>query len=67
MSLEDLMNAVKALSVEERRKLAVYILELEKNHLKETLGPQIDEDLKSVSQALQDAVEKIKKAVKENL
>lgn len=42
----------------------MYILELEKNHLQATLGPQIAEDIDGVSRVLQDAVEKIKKSVK---
>lgn len=64
MELDELKSVIKGLNVEERRKLAMYILELEKNHLQATLGPQIAEDIDGVSRVLQDAVEKIKKSVK---
>ena len=67
MTLDELKSAVKTLSVEERRKVALYILELEKEHLQEKVGPQIAEDLDSVSKVLQETFQKIKKAVKENL
>jgi hypothetical protein len=64
VELDELKSVIKGLSLEERRKLAMYILELEKNHLQATLGPQIAEDIDGVSRVLQDAVEKIKKSVK---
>ncbi|MGA9120379.1 MAG: hypothetical protein WB699_13540 [Bacteroidota bacterium] len=64
MTLEEIKSAVKILSVEERRKLAVFILELEKNHFRDTLGPQITEDLESLSRVLQETVDKIKNAMK---
>lgn len=67
MQLEELKTAVKELSVEDRRKLALHILELEKEHLQAKMGPQIAEDLDSVSKVLQETFQKIKKAVKENL
>jgi hypothetical protein len=64
VELDELKSAIKTLSPEERRKLAMYILELEKNHLQATIGPQIAEDIDGVSRVLQDAFEKIKKSVK---
>jgi hypothetical protein len=64
VELDELKSVIKGLSLEERRKLAMYILELEKNHLQATLGPQIAEDIDGVSRVLQDAFEKIKKSVK---
>ncbi len=64
MNLEEIKAAVKDLPADERRRLAVFILELEKDHIKTTLGPQISEDLQSVSKVLQDAAEKIKRTVK---
>ncbi len=67
MGLEEVKAAIKALSVEERRKVALYILELERDHLQDTIGPQIAQDLESVSRVIQDTVEKIKKRVKTNL
>ena len=67
MGLEEVKAAIKALSVEERRKVALYILELERDHLQDTIGPQIAQDLESVSRAIQDTVDKIKKRVKNSL
>ncbi len=64
MNLEDIKTAVKALPIDDRRRLAVFILDLEKDHIKDTLGPQITEDLQSLAKVLQDAAEKIKRTVK---
>ncbi len=64
MTLEEIKTAVRELSADERRRLAVFILDLEKDHLKNTLGPQISEDLQALSRVLQDAAEKIKRTVK---
>ncbi len=64
MTLEEIKTAVKDLPADERRRLAVFILDLEKEHIKSTLGPQISEDLQSLSKVLQDAAEKIKRTVK---
>ncbi len=67
MGLEEIKAAIKGLSVEERRKVALYILELERDHLQDTIGPQIAQDLESVSRAIQDTVDRIKKRVKNSL
>jgi VIT1/CCC1 family predicted Fe2+/Mn2+ transporter len=67
MVLEEITAAIKGLSVEERRKVALYILELEKAHIKETIGPQIAEDLESVSRVIQNAAERIRQHVKDKL
>ena len=64
MELEELKAAIKGLPVEERRKIALFILDLEKDHLQNTIGPQIAEDLDGVSRAVQDAIEKIKRRMK---
>ena len=64
MTLEEIKAAVQNLPAEERRKLAVFILDLEKEHLKNTLGPQISDDIQALSRVLQDAAEKIKRTVK---
>ena len=61
MEIEELKTAVKSLTVDERRKLALYILELEKEHVQKTYGPQIVEDLDSVSKVFQEAIDKLKK------
>ncbi len=67
MELLDIKNAIRDLSVSDRRNVALYILELEKRHVQEAIGPQIAEDLEAVSKVLQGAVEKIKKSVKNSL
>ena len=63
MGIEEIKAAIKSLSVEDRRKIAVYILELERDHVQNTIGPQIAEDLEAFSRVIQDSVEKIKKMV----
>jgi hypothetical protein len=67
MGIEELKTAIKSLSVEERRKIALYILELEKQHVQGTIGPQLAEDLDAFTRVVQDTVEKIKRRVRENL
>jgi len=67
MGIEEITAAIKNLSTEDRRKIALYILELEKNHFKGTIGPQIAEDLESVSKVIQDAAEKIKQHLKDKM
>jgi hypothetical protein len=63
MEMEEIKTAVKSLSVQERRKLALYILELEKEHVSKTVGPQIAKDVEDVSKVVQEALEKLKKYV----
>jgi hypothetical protein len=67
MQLEEIKTAIKALPVEERRKIAVYILELEKDHFTEKVGPQIADDLEGVAKVIQDTAERIKQRIKEKL
>jgi hypothetical protein len=63
VGIEEVKSAIKALSVEERRKVALYILELEKDHVRDNIGPQIAGDLDAFSRIVQESVEKIKKVV----
>lgn len=63
MGLEEIKAAIRGLSVEDRRKVAVYILELERDHVKENIGPQIAADLDAFSRIVQESVEKLKKVV----
>lgn len=63
MGIEEVKSAIKDLSVNERRKVALYILELEKEHVQKTIGPQIAEDVEDVSRVFQEAIEKLKKFV----
>lgn len=64
MTLEEIKDVVRELPAEERRKLVIFILDLEKEHIKSTLGPQLSEDIQSLSRVLQEAAEKIKRTVK---
>jgi VIT1/CCC1 family predicted Fe2+/Mn2+ transporter len=66
MGLEEIKSTIKGLTVQERRKIALYILELEKEHVSKTIGPQLAEDLDDVSKVVQEAVEKLKKFVNKN-
>ena len=61
MGIEEVKAGIKELSVQDRRRVALYILELEKDHVSKTIGPQIAEDLNDVSKVVQDTVEKLKK------
>ncbi len=64
MGIEEVKAEIKQLSVEERRKVALFILDLEKEHAKNTIGPQIAKDVEDVSKVVQGAFEKLKKFVK---
>ncbi len=66
MNLDEVKTAIRELSVDERRKIALYILELEKQHFQDTVGPQISEDIDGFAKVVQETVEKIKKTVKDN-
>ncbi|HEY6952052.1 MAG TPA: hypothetical protein VI758_06570 [Bacteroidota bacterium] len=63
MDIEEIKAAVKSLSTQERRKVALYILELEKEHVSKTVGPQIAKDVDDVSRVIQEALDKVKKFV----
>jgi hypothetical protein len=67
MQMEEIKAAIKGLTIEERRKVALYILELEKDHFKGTVGPQIAEDLEGVSRVIQETAEKIRQHLKDKL
>jgi hypothetical protein len=67
MQIEEIKAAIKGLTIEERRKVALYILELEKDHFKGTVGPQIAEDLEGVSRVIQETAEKIRQRLKDKL
>jgi hypothetical protein len=66
MGLEEIKSAISNLTVEDRRKVALYILDLEKMHLQDTIGPQLAEDLSAFARVVQDAVEKIKRHIEKN-
>jgi hypothetical protein len=63
VGIEEIKAAIKGLSVGDRRKVALYILELERDHVQKTIGPQIAEDLEAFSRIVQESVEKIRKMV----
>jgi hypothetical protein len=60
-------TAVKQLPKQERRQLALFILELEKDHFQENVGPQIAEDIDGLAKSVQEAVDKIRNSIKRNL
>lgn len=61
MTFEELKTTIRTLPAQDRRRLALYILELEKDYVRDTVGPQISEDLDSVKRALQEAIDNIKR------
>jgi hypothetical protein len=61
MTVEEIKTAIKNLTVDERRKVALFILELEKDHFQGAVGPQLKEDLEGLSKVLQETLEKVKK------
>jgi hypothetical protein len=63
MSPDEIKSAIKGLTTEDRRKVALYILELEKEHVQKNVGPQIAKDIDDVSKVLQQALDKLKKFV----
>lgn len=63
MGIDEIKAGVKELTVQDRRKVALYILELEKEHVSRTVGPQIAKDVEDVTKVVQEAVDKLKKFV----
>jgi hypothetical protein len=63
MEIEEVKTVIKGLTVQERRKIALYILELEKDHVAKTVGPQIARDVEDVSKVVEDAFDKLKKFI----
>ena len=63
MELEEVKVIVKELSPEERRKIALYVLELEKEHVRKNVGPRISEELDNALGVIQDGIEKLRKYV----
>jgi hypothetical protein len=61
MQLQEIKTEVKNLAPEDRRRLALYILELEKERIQEKIGPQIAEDIDGLSKVVQETFEKIRK------
>jgi len=66
MELNEIKVAISTLPVQERRKIAVYILELEKEHVQKNMGPQIARDVDAVSKVVQDALQKLKEFVEKH-
>jgi len=64
MNLGEVKAAVRDLSPEDRRKVLLYVLELEKDHIRDHVAPQLMEDLDGVGRAAQEAFEKIKQRFK---
>jgi len=64
MTLDEVKDALRILSAEDRRKALLFILELEKDHVRDHVAPQLMEDLEGVTRAAQEAFEKIKQRFK---
>ncbi|HXX62946.1 MAG TPA: hypothetical protein VEO56_04035 [Bacteroidota bacterium] len=64
MDVKGIKEAIKALSVEERRDVGLYILELEKNYLDGAVRSRVGEDLESLSKVLQENLEKLRTRLK---
>jgi Holliday junction resolvase RusA-like endonuclease len=60
MDLNEVKSAIRDLTPQDRRKAALYILELEKEQVQRNIGPQIARDVDAVSKAVQDAMQKVK-------
>jgi hypothetical protein len=63
MTPDEIKAAIKNLTVQERRNVALYILDLEKEHVQNTIGPQLAEEAEAVSKVVQEAIGKLKKFV----
>jgi hypothetical protein len=63
--LDEVKSAVRTLSPADRRKLALYILELEKEHFESTVGPQFAEDFEAFARVMEETAEKVKKGFRE--
>ena len=63
MGIDDVKAGIRGLSPEERRSVALFILELEKEHVQKTYGPQIVSELENVSKIFQENIDRLKKFV----
>ncbi len=66
MTIDEIKSAIKVLPPAERRKVALYILELEKDYVAGKVGPQVSEDLDAVGKMIQGAIEKMKSVMKDS-
>ncbi len=66
MTIDEIKSAIKGLPPAERRKVALYILELEKDYVAGKVGPQVSEDLDAVGKMIQGAIEKMKSVMKDS-
>jgi DNA-binding MarR family transcriptional regulator len=64
MTLDELKVILREMSPEDRRKVLLYVLELEKDHVRDRVAPQLMEDLEGVTRSAQEAFEKIKQRFK---
>ena len=64
MTLDEVKAALRTLSPEDRRKALLFVLELEKDHVRDNVAPQVMEDLEGVTRAAQEAFEKMKQRFK---
>lgn len=64
MGVSEIKEAIKALSVEQRREVGLYILDLEKEHLDGAVRTRLSEDLDNLSKVLQENLEKLRTRLK---
>ena len=64
MDVKEIKEAVKALTVEQRREVGLYILELEKDYLDGAVRSRVGEDIESLSKVLQENLEKLRTRLK---
>ena len=64
MTLEEVKVVLRDFNPEDRRKVLLYVLELEKDHVRDHVAPKLMEDLEGVTRAAEDAFEKIKERFK---
>ena len=63
MGFTEVIAEVDNLSSEERRKVLLHILELEKDRVQKKYGPRIAEELDGLGKFVQDSIEKLKQVV----
>ena len=61
VEIDEIKAAIKSLTTDERRRIALYILELEKEHVQKSFVPPIVHDLENVLKVLQEAIDRFKR------
>ena len=61
VEIDEIKAAIKSLTTDERRRIALYILELEKEDVQKSFVPPIVHDLENVLKVLQEAIDRFKR------